>query len=55
MARKSFREDHIIEMELVAGPEIPDEYLDAIFCLAWKKELQLWCLLWQENKNEEEN
>jgi hypothetical protein len=54
MARKAFREDHVAMTELVAGPEIPDDYLDAIFCLAWKKELQLWCLWWTQNKHEGE-
>lgn len=48
MARKSFREDNIALTGLVAGPTIPDDYLDAIFCLAWKNDLRIWSLKWHE-------
>lgn len=49
MARKSFREDNILLSGMVAGPTIPDDYLDAIFCLAWKNDLKIWGLKWHEN------
>jgi hypothetical protein len=55
MARKSFRNDHVAGTGLVAGPDISDEYLDIIFCLAWKNDLQMWCVWWLRNKQEGEN
>lgn len=51
MARKSFREDNILLSGLVAGETITDDYLDAIFCLAWKNDLKIWAIKWHENDN----
>jgi len=51
MARKSFREDNILLSGLVAGESITDDYLDAIFCLAWKNDLKIWAIKWHENDN----
>ena len=48
IARRSFREDHILLTGMVAGAEISDDYLDAIFCLAWKNDLKIWCIKWHE-------
>lgn len=49
MVRKSFREDNILLSGMVAGPTISDDYLDTIFCLAWKNDLMIWGLKWHEN------
>lgn len=48
ITRRSFREDHILFTGMVAGAEISDDYLDAIFCLAWKNDLKIWCIKWHE-------
>ena len=55
MARKSYREDNVLLTGLIVSPEIPDDYLDALFCLAWKNDLKIWSIKWHENDDDGEN
>ena len=54
MARKSYREDNVLLTGLIVSPEIPDDYLDALFCLAWKNDLKIWSIKWHENDDDGE-
>ncbi len=48
MARKSFRDDNVLATRMVVGPDVSDDYLDALFCIAWKNDLKIWCVHWHQ-------
>lgn len=54
IARKSFREDNLLGLGMIAKSDIPDDFLDALFCIAWKNDLKIWSLNYEREREEEE-
>ena len=50
---KAMRSGNHLLIGYRAADDIPDEYLDQLFAMAWKADLKMWALQWDKEREKE--